>query len=86
MKTHTTALVCHQSQKKSRSTDGDGLAALLEEMEITAQNSPNLGSEGKRKRGRLKSTGRRTVEVERKQLGCNSWKMAENAARDRMKW
>ena len=31
MKTYTIAFVCHQSQKKSRSDDGDGLDTHLEE-------------------------------------------------------
>ena len=73
MKTCPTTLVCRLSQKTSR-------AETLRGMEITHKNSTNLGPEGKRKRGRLKSTGRTSVEVERNQVGLSSWKMAENAA------
>ena len=39
MKTYSTALVCLQSQKKSKSDDGDELVTHLEEMEITTQKS-----------------------------------------------
>ena len=35
MKTYITTLVCHQSQKKSRLDNGDGLATYLEAMEIS---------------------------------------------------
>ena len=37
-------------------------------------------------KGRTKSTGRRTGEVDRTQQGGSSWKVAGNAARGRTKW
>ena len=49
---------------------------ILEEMETTTT----------QKKKERKTKINRTVEVERKQLGYNYWKMAENAARDRMEW
>ena len=39
--------------------------------------------EGRRKRGRPRNTWRRTVEKEREELGWESWRTAENEARDR---
>ena len=42
--------------------------------------------EGKRKRGRPKTTWRRTVEAERKSLGWNSWAEVEEKACDRQGW
>ena len=42
--------------------------------------------EGKRARGRPKTTWRRTVEKERNASGWNSWNTAKVAARDRQKW
>ena len=48
-KTYTTTFVCHQSQKKSRSDDGDRSAAHLEEMEITTKIALTWACEGKQK-------------------------------------
>ena len=42
--------------------------------------------EGTRKRGRPKTTWRRTVEKERKEAGWRSWNEARTAAADREKW
>ena len=42
--------------------------------------------EGKRKRGRPKTTWRRMVEVERNGAGWNSWSAARRAASDRTQW
>ena len=42
--------------------------------------------EGKRKRGRPKTTWRRTVEAERNQLGMQSWSQARRVALDRLEW
>ena len=42
--------------------------------------------EGKRKRGRPKTTWRRTVERERTEAGWKSWDEARAAAADRKKW
>ena len=81
MKTYATALVCHQSQKKSRSDDGVGLATHLEEMEITAQIAPAWALKGKG-REEDRNQQRERLEVVLKQLGWNSWKMADNAARN----
>lgn len=53
-------------------------------------NLPNVAMtwapEGKRKRGRPKTTWRRTVEKERAEVGWKSWEEARVAARDRRKW
>ena len=82
----STALVCYQYQKTLKSDNLDGMATYLGDIGITIQNSINLGPDGKRKRGRPISTGKRTEEVERNQLRWNSWWMAGNSARDRTKW
>ena len=42
--------------------------------------------EGKRKRGRLKTTWRRTVEKERNKIGWRSWEEARMAAANQEKW
>ena len=42
--------------------------------------------EGKRKRGRPKTTWRRTVEKERREAGWNSWDEARVTAADRKRW
>ena len=42
--------------------------------------------EGKRRKGRPKTTWRRTVEKERKEGGWNSWSEARTAAANREKW
>ena len=42
--------------------------------------------EGKRKRGRPKETWRRTVERERREMGFETWREAEQAAKDRRRW
>ena len=42
--------------------------------------------EGRRARGRPKTTWRRTVEKERNEAGWRSWNTAKVAARDRTKW
>ena len=42
--------------------------------------------EGKRKRGRPRTTWRRTVEQERNQLGWRTWKKARRVAADRNEW
>jgi hypothetical protein len=42
--------------------------------------------EGKRKRGRPKTTWRRTVEKERAEAGWRSWDVARVTAVDRTKW
>ena len=42
--------------------------------------------EGKRKRGRPKTTWRRTVEKERSKAGWQSWREARTAAQDRNRW
>ena len=42
--------------------------------------------EGKRARGRPKTTWRRTVEKERNVAGWTSWNIARAAARDRVGW
>ena len=42
--------------------------------------------EGKRARGRPKTTWRRTVEKERNVAGWTSWNIARAAARDRLGW
>lgn len=42
--------------------------------------------EGRRKRGRLKTTWRRMVEVERNKAVLNSWNTARREASDRNMW
>ena len=42
--------------------------------------------EGKRKRGRPKTTWRNTIERERKELGWTSWNVVEQVAKDREEW
>ena len=42
--------------------------------------------DGKRSRGRPKTTWRRTVKVERERLGWSTWGQARNVAKDRDKW
>ena len=42
--------------------------------------------EGRRRRGRPKTTWRRTVESEWRRLGFNSWTQIEQVAKDRAKW
>ena len=42
--------------------------------------------EGKRKRGRPKTTWRRTVEKERSEAGWQSWREVRTAAQDRNRW
>jgi len=42
--------------------------------------------EGKRRVGRPRTTWRRTVEGERKELGWSSWNVARTIARDRLNW
>ena len=42
--------------------------------------------EGKRKRGRPKTTWRRTVEKERSKAGWQSWREVRTAAQDRNRW
>ena len=42
--------------------------------------------EGRRRRGRPKTTWRRTVESEWRRLGFNSWTQIEQLAKDRAKW
>ena len=42
--------------------------------------------EGKRKRGRPKTTWRRTVEKERREAGWKSWDEARVTAADRKRW
>jgi len=42
--------------------------------------------EGRRKRGRPKTTWRRMVEVERNHAGWSSWNTARRAASDRKQW
>ena len=42
--------------------------------------------EGKRRRARPRTTWRRTVEHERKEMGIASWEMARNMAMDRTGW
>jgi len=42
--------------------------------------------EGKRRRGRPKTTWRRTVEKERKEAGWSSWEETRTIAADREKW
>lgn len=42
--------------------------------------------EGKRKRGRPKTTWRSTVEKERREVGWNSWDEARVTAADRKRW
>ena len=42
--------------------------------------------EGKKKRGRLKETWRRTVERERCEMGFETWREAEQVAKDRRRW
>ena len=42
--------------------------------------------EGKRKRGRPRETWRRKAEKERNEMGWLTWRVAEEAARDRPKW
>ncbi len=42
--------------------------------------------EGKRKVERPRTTWRRTVESERKELGWSSWNEARTIARDRQNW
>jgi len=42
--------------------------------------------EGRRKRGRLKTTWRRMVEVKRNHADWSSWNMASHAASDRKQW
>ena len=51
---YTIALVCHQSQKKSRSDSGDGWATHLEDgnNNTTQKKALTWAREGKRKRGR----------------------------------
>ena len=42
--------------------------------------------EGKRKRGRPRETWRRTVERERREMGFETWREAEQAAKERWRW
>ena len=42
--------------------------------------------EGKRRKGRPKTTWRRTVEKERKELGWNTWEEARAVAVNRDRW
>ena len=42
--------------------------------------------EGRRARGRLKTTWRRTVEKERNKAGWKSWEVAKAFAQDRKSW
>ena len=42
--------------------------------------------EGKRKRGRPRETWRRTVEREKREMGFETWREAEQAAKDRRRW
>ena len=46
------------------------------------QNCTDLGTWDRRKRGRPRNTWRRSVEKEREELGWESWRAAENEARD----
>ena len=48
--------------------------------------APTWQPEGKRRPGRLRTTWRRTVEHERKEMGIASWEVARNMAMDRTGW
>ena len=55
-------------------TDNDSVTALT------------WAPEGKRKRGRPKTTWRRTVERERSRAGWQSWSEVHAAAQDKSRW
>ena len=59
---------------------------LRKEQGTNEQRALRWTPDGKRKRGRPKTTWRRTVERERNAMGFTSWNAATTAAKDRGSW